>query len=172
MGKYFLLFLFIVPLNANTQGFDTAFAKSNMIKSADSLVSAFKAGNWESYTLYTNPALVGSLGGKQEFIKKIVESFSVIPKGAWKKYQTGKVLQVLKTPNDLQGIIEIHSVIEVDKVRIISVQHLIAQSWDGGLFWTFFDSQNDFATSAMIKQDLSDQLIIPKRDEKIEKLKD
>jgi hypothetical protein len=142
-----------------------------MIKSADSLVSAFKAGNWETYTLYTNPALVGSLGGKQEFIKKIEESFSVIPKGAWKKYQTGKVLQVLKTPNDLQGIIEIHSVIEVDKVRIISVQHLIAQSWDGGLFWTFFDSQNDFATSAMIKQDLSDQLIIPKRDEKIEKSK-
>ena len=44
------------------------------------------------------------------------------------------------------------------------------ESWDGGLFWTFFDNEGvtEHLQLCIIKPDLSEQLIIPKKIEKAE----
>jgi hypothetical protein len=93
-----------------------------------------------------------------------------MPDSAWKKYQPGSVLQIVQTGGDLQAIAELHSVIVWQGSRITTTHHLLAESWNGGLFWTFFDTQNNREAALMIKPDLSDKIIIPKRDEKIEPL--
>ncbi len=49
-----------------------------------------------------------------------------------------------------------------------NTSHLIGQSWDGGSFWTFFDSQNDAKAAKQIKPDISSELIIPEKMEKVE----
>jgi hypothetical protein len=93
-----------------------------------------------------------------------------IPDSAWKKYEAGKILQLVKAGNDLQTIIELKSVIEWQGRRITTTSHLVGESWDGGLFWTFFDSQNDVMAAKQINPNLSAALIIPKKDEKVEML--
>ena len=171
MFKRLLIFLLVFQLvNPARAQFDTAFVKSRIQLCADSMVLGFRAKNWELYTRYTYPALIGSLGGKEAFIKYVSESFSSLPDSAWKKYETGNVLQIVKTAGDLQAIIELHMILEWQQMRIITTHHLIAESWDGGMYWTFFDSQNDLASSALIKPDISPSLIIPKRIEKVESL--
>jgi hypothetical protein len=148
--------------------FDTTFAKANIRKCADSLVSGFKTKNWELFTRYNNPALIGSMGGKNEFMKYMAMMFSSIPDSAWKQYEPGRILQVIKSAGDLQAVIELKTVLDWEGKRINTVSHLIGQSWDGGLFWTFFDSEGDRTAAMLIKPDLSEQLTIPKKIEKAE----
>lgn len=160
--------LFLISI-AHAQ-FDTAFAKANIRICADSLAYGFRTKNWEVYTRYSYPALIGSLGGKTEFMKYMDMMFRSIPESAWKQYEPGKILQVIKTGGDLQAVIELKSILESQGSRIITTSHLVGESWDGGLFWTFFDTEGDLATAKMIKPDLSDQLIIPQKSEKMEPL--
>jgi len=148
--------------------FDTAFAKASIRRCADSLTYGFKTKDWELFTRYNYPALIGSLGGKSEFIKYIALMFSPIPDSAWKQYEPGTILQVIKTGGDLQTVIELKSVIEWQGRRITTISHLIGESWDGGMFWTFFDSEGDRTSALLIKPDLSEQLSIPKKIEHAE----
>jgi len=145
--------------------FDTSFIKKNIRHCADSLTYAFKAKDWRVFTRYSYPALVGSLGGSGEFSTYISNIFSQVPDSAWKKYETGKILQVIKTGGDYQAIIELKTIIEWQGYRTTSTSHLIGESWDGGMFWTFFDSQGDVKAAKLIKPDLNEQLIVPERQE-------
>ncbi len=145
--------------------FDTSFIKKNIRHCADSLTYGFKTKNWGVFTRYSYPALVGSLGGVKEFSTYISQTFSQIPDTAWKKYEPGKILQVIKTGGDYQTIVELKTIIEWQGSRITTTSHLIGESWDGGMFWTFFDSQGDIKAAKLIKPDLNELLIIPNREE-------
>jgi hypothetical protein len=108
------------------------------------------------------------MGGKNEFMKYMAMMFEPIPDSAWKQYEPGKILQVIKTEGDLQAVIELKSIIDWQGRRITTVSHLIGESWDGGLFWTFFDSGDNRNSAILIKPDLSEELIIPQKIEKVE----
>jgi len=172
--KMRLVLAFILLLSAikGRAQFDTAFAKKNMVRCGDSLCKAFKSKNWDLYSRYTNPAIIGTLGGKEEFSKLMLTTFATIPAVAWKVYKPGKVLQVIKLPHEMQGLLELNSVLEWEGKRVSSTAYLVAQSWDGGLNWTFFDSQSDAAAAKTIKPDISPELVYPPRKEKVELIDD
>jgi len=165
-----LVFLSVILFFQSGLGaqFDTSFVKKNIKICADSLATGFKGRNWDLFSRYTNPSIIGTMGGRSEFINYIARAFGPIPASAWKVYEPGKVLQVINTGNDFQSVIELQSVIEWDGKRITTILYLVGQSWDGGLFWTFFDSQNDVKAARQIKPDLSNELIIPAKNEKVE----
>lgn len=165
-----LAFLLLIVVSSAKAQFDTSFIKMNIRRCADSLTDGFRAQNWDQFTRYSYPALVASLGGRKEFTNYIAQMFGQIPPAAWKKYEPGKILQVIRTGGDYQAIIELKTVIEWQGNRISSTSHLIGESWDGGQFWSFFDSQGDVIAAKMIKPDLSELLIVPKREEKREVL--
>lgn len=148
--------------------FDTLFVKKNIIQCADSLTQAFKSKDWEKYARYSYPALIGTLGGKKAFIDYVAQIFNALPDSAWKQYEPGKVLQLIKTDRDLQAIVELNSLIEWQGIRVTSTSYLVGESWSEGLYWTFFDSQNDMVAAKTIKPDLSNLLIIPGKKEKME----
>jgi hypothetical protein len=152
--------------------FDTSFIKANIRRCADSLTHAFKTRNWELFTLYSYPGMVGTFGGKKEFRSYIEEAFNQVPDSAWKKYEQGKILQIVKSGRDFQAIVELHSIIEWQGMKVTSTDLLIGESWDGGMFWTFFDSQGDANAASVINPGLSKQLIIPKKMETKEPISD
>ncbi|HEV7781514.1 MAG TPA: hypothetical protein VGO58_09615 [Chitinophagaceae bacterium] len=171
MTRRFLLVAvsFIIVCSSRAQ-FDSSFIKKNIRHCADSLTLAFRARNWDIFTRYSYPAVVGAMGGKKEFSDYIAMVFSQAPDSAWKKYETGNILQLVKKGGDFQAIIELNSVIEWQGMRITTTSHLVGESWDGGMFWTFFDSQGDRVAAKQIDPNLSEDLIIPKREEKRESL--
>jgi hypothetical protein len=164
-----MLLFFLSPLKAQ---FDTSYVKTRLLNNADSLAYAFKTRNWDIYTRYTNPSMIGALGGKQAFISYISDMFGTVPVSAWKKYQPGRVLQVIRAGKDLQAVIELHSVIEWQGMRATTTDYLVAESWTEGYTWTFFDSQGDPKASKIILPTLSEQLIIPAKIEKVEPLEE
>ena len=159
----------VIVCSAQAQ-FDSSFIKKNIRHCADSLALGFKTRNWELFTRYSYPAIIGAMGGKKEFSDYIAGVFSQAPDSAWKRYETGKILQLVKKGGDYQAIIELLSVIEWEGTRISTTSHLVGESWDGGMFWTFFDSQGDPVAARKIDPNLSEQLLIPKREEKREPL--
>jgi hypothetical protein len=150
--------------------FDSSFIKKNIRHCADSLTHAFKTRNWDLFTRYSYPAIVATLGGKKEFSDYIAGVFNQTPDSAWKKYEAGRILQLVKKGNDFQTVIELNSMIEWQGNRVTTTSHLVGESWDGGLFWTFFDSQGDAVASKQINPNLAQELVIPKREEKREPL--
>lgn len=160
--------VFLLLVHSCIAQFDTSFAKKNIARCADSLVKGFRTKNWELFALYSNPAIIGTMGGKEEFVRFVNQTFATIPSSAWKKYKPGKILQVVSTPNELQSVSELNSIIEWDGKRVTSTTFLIGQSWDGGLNWTFFDSQSDTNAVKTIKPDISPDIIIPVKNEKVE----
>lgn len=166
------LLLFIATSSRLNAQFDTVTVKTNLIRCADSMSYGFKARKWDVFARYTNPAVIGVMGGQAEYINFITGVFGEIPDSAWKVYKPGHILQLLRTsPSDYQAVVELHSVIIWEGKRITAVTHLVGQSWDGGNFWTFFDSQNSRTAAAQIKTDLSPDLVIPEKiREKVEML--
>ena len=158
--RILLILVFFVTGEATAQ-FDSSFVKSQIRKCADSLAYGFRTRNWDVYTRYSNPGMIGTLGGVDAFKQFLATTFSGIPENAWKLYKPGAILQVVKSGADLQCVIEMNSILEADEKRITSKSHLIGQSWDGGMFWTFFDSQNDRVAAKQIKPDLSEVIVIP-----------
>jgi hypothetical protein len=168
--RFFVIIIFSFLFSGSHAQFDTAFARANIRRCADSLVTGFKTRNWEFFARYSYPALIGSMGGKNEFMKYMNMMFSAIPDSAWKLYEPGKILQVIKVGSDLETVIELKSVVVWQEIRYTTVSYLVGESWDGGLFWTFFDSGGDRTTALQIKPDLNEQLIIPVKSEKKEPL--
>jgi len=154
-----VLLLFVV-MDAHAQ-FDSSYVKSQISKCADSLTYGFRTRNWDVFARYSNPGMIGTMGGKAEFINFMASMFAGIPENAWKVYKPGAILQIVKSGPDLQCVIELNSIIESEGKRITSKSHLIGQSWDGGNFWTFFDSQNNLQAARQIKPDLSEAIVIP-----------
>lgn len=159
--RFSLITALLFSVYSSLAQFDTSFMKTNIRRCADSLAHGFKTKNWELFTLYNYPALIGSMGGKNEFMKYMGLMFSQIDDSCWKLYEPGKILQVIKTGGDFQAVIELKSILEWQGMRITSTSHLIGESWDGGLFWTFFNNDGDRQAALLIKPDLSGQLIIP-----------
>lgn len=156
------MFVYGVSTGVEAQ-FDSAFVKTNLKRCADSLTFAFKSNDWEMFTRYSYPAMIGSLGGKKAFTDYISNTFSQLPDSAWKKYETGKIVQLEKQGKDFQGIIELNTIVEWQDRRVTTTSHLIGESWDGGLFWTFFDSQGDEQAARHINPSLSPAIKIPGR---------
>jgi hypothetical protein len=171
MSKRYLLILFLAfsALITSAQ-FDTSYAKSRLLQCADSLVTGFKTRNWDLYARYSNPAIIGSVGGKYEFVVLVREMFANVPDSAWKLYKPGKILQILRAGKDLQGVIELHSIVEWQGVRVTSTAYMIAESWNNGYTWTFFDSHGDANGSRVLVPSLSPDLVIPPKQEKMEPL--
>ncbi|MBL0153740.1 MAG: hypothetical protein IPP93_09705 [Chitinophagaceae bacterium] len=172
MRKTIILVLVCLLLHPDgkTQ-FDTAYTKNRIRICADSFAMGYLTKNWPLYTRFSYPPLVAKMGGAAEFQSIIRDARTQIPDSCWKKYEPGAVLQVLKTEGDMQAIIELNSILEYNDVRITATSHLVAESWDAGYFWTFFDPLNDSTLARFIKPDLSPSLHIPERKEKMEPLK-
>lgn len=171
MKRYLQILLLLTGtgLSAPAQ-FDTAWIKSNIRHCADSLTVGFKTHDWDMYARYSYPAIIGSMGGTESFKKFTAEAFAQIPDTCWKQYEPGKILQVIKTPGDMQAVVELRSILHWQGYRISTVAFLIGESWDGGLFWRFFGSEGDKEAARLIKPDLSDQLLLPQKKESKEPL--
>lgn len=168
MKKLLLITFISFSCTVSSAQLDTFFVKQNIFRCADSLAHAFKTKNWQLFTTYSYPALIGSLGGVQKFKDYIQETLSATPDSAWKQYEPGKILQIVKTEKDIQTVIELNTRIAIDSMQISTTTYLVGESWNGGQHWTFFDSRGDRNIALTIKPDLSPELVILPKKEKLE----
>jgi hypothetical protein len=144
--------------------------EANIYRSADSLLAAFKRKDWPTYIKYNHPSIIKLMGGEQSYAAFIKEQMKLIPDTAIKTIEAGKILQVIKTNNDQQCVVEQNMEIHTEGTRIISTTYLVGESLDGGKNWTFFDASVSARAPKDIKPDISPELKIPAKKRDMQKL--
>jgi len=141
--------------------------EANIYRSADSMMAAFKRKDWSTFAQYNHPAMMKMMGGPEAFASFIGEQMKQIPDTAIKKLETGKILQVVKTNNDQQCVVEQKMEMHLEGTTISNTTYLIGESLDGGKNWTFFDASTKAMAPKDIKPDISPQLKIPEKKQQV-----
>jgi len=143
--------------------------EENIYRSADSMMAAFKRRDWVAFTKYNHPTMEKMMGGPQAFAAFIGEQMKQIPDTAIKSLEPGKILQVIKTDKDQQCVVEQNMEMHLNGTKISNTTYLVGESLDGGKSWTFFDASTGRSPKD-IKADISPELKIPEKKQKVDKL--
>jgi hypothetical protein len=147
--------------NLTTAKVDPQTAK-NIYKSGDSMLAAFNRKDWPTFIRYHHPSMTKMMGGPTAFSSFVSQQMKQIPAGATNEVTLGRVLQVVKTPKDLQCVVEQHNKIIIEGLDMSRTTYLIGESLDDGKTWTFLDaSVKSGVTPKGLKPDLSSELKIP-----------
>jgi hypothetical protein len=139
----------------------------NIYRSGDSMMQAFKNKDWPTFAQYNHPSMIKMMGGRDAFIDLLSKQMAEIPDTSIKSIAVGKILQVVKAPEDHQCVIEQNMLMEMEGMRITSTTYLVGESADGKS-WTFFDASNGgIIKPTDIKPNLSLELRIPEKKQDI-----
>jgi hypothetical protein len=187
MKKVLVVFLFIVGFTSCKEGIKDgkelpeATAKNplnpaneieeNIYRSGDSMMQAFKNKDWSTFAKFNHPAMLKMMGGEEAFAKLLASQMKEIPDTAIKKIEVGKILQIVKTAQDHQCVIEQNMLMEMEQTRITSTTYLVGESLNGGKSWTFFDASSEgMVKPTDIKPNLSPEIKVPKKKQEIKSL--
>lgn len=159
MKKFLLPLLIFCCSAASAQ--DTIQIKKHILQCGDSMATSFKTKNWKKLASYSVPALVEMLGGEEGFIEMTSGVMNQIPDTAIKHFSIGAVVQLLKTKDGWQCIVEQHMKMHLEGMQVTSKSLLLGISSDGKK-WTFVDTKGDVATAKMFVPEIDDRIVIPK----------
>lgn len=146
--------------------------EENIYRAADSMMAAFKRHDWKTFASYNHPSMLQMMGGPGHFVSFIKEQMKNIPDTAIKSMNAGDILQVVKTNDDMQCVLEQQMHMRMEGIDINTTTYLVGQSLDDGKTWTFFDAAtNGLVTPKDIKPNLSPELKIPAQKKEVEQLK-
>lgn len=175
MRKIFTVVLFVFfawgckgPGDKQDSKVATNETEKNIYRCGDSMLSAFKRKDWISFVKYNNPNMTRRMGGAEAFASFINTQMKQVPDSAIQNIALGKILQVVKTPVDMQCVVEQNMTMRSAGTTMEKTTYLIGESTDNGQNWTFFDASTKTMLSAKdIKPNLSDQLKIPESKKEI-----
>jgi hypothetical protein len=138
--------------------------EKNIYRSADSMMTAFKQKDWATFASYNHPAMVKMMGGPDAMVNMIAQQMKQIPDTAIKSIGVGKILQVVKTDQDHQCVVEQNMLMEMQGMRLSSTTYLVGESLNGGKSWTFFDASTGGAVKPTdLKPNLSPEIKVPEK---------
>ena len=136
--------------------------EKSIYRCGDSMMAAFNRKDWTTFVKYNHPNMTKRMGGTAAFASFISKQMENIPDTLVKSVEMGKVLQVVKTPQDLQCVVEQIIKMNLDGRTIDKKTYLIGESLDQGNNWTFFDASTKTGlTPEDIKPDISKELQLP-----------
>jgi hypothetical protein len=145
--------------------------EENIYRSADSMLAAFKGKDWTTFAQYSHPAMIKMLGGQDAFVKLITAQMQQIPDTAVKSIGITKILQVVKTDQDQQCVVEQNMLMELSGMRITSTTYLVGESLNGGKSWTFFDASNGSVVKPKdLKPNLSPEIKVPEKKQEMKQM--
>jgi len=162
------ILFFLLTLNS-VSAQDTNAIKKNIEITTKKMAESFINRDWKEFVKYNLPSVVAALGGEEAFIKAVGDVMKDLPDSSIKLFELGKPMQLVKTTDDWQTVIEQKTNIFFSEMMVKSTTYLIGESLDGGITWTFIDSKGDLETVRVFKPDVSDKLILPERKKEIDK---
>jgi hypothetical protein len=133
-------------------------------KFADSLVSAFRFENWNTYYALSNPNVVKYYGGKSGYMNFTQKSFEASKAIIKENPETLTILQVENDINQWQAVLSRARTYDLDGKNTTITTYLIGQSKDDGETWKFFDMGfNPPENVIYMMPDVFQMLTIPQR---------
>lgn len=161
MKRTFVILAILLSITAEAQ-FDTLAVHQQIRGSVDSMITAFRNGNWHTMASYTNEKLVGFMGGTEAYARLVDSTLGRIMKdGSLDEYQAGKILQVVKTPGGYQCIVESFLQMTMNGTTVTGCSYNLGTS-PNGTDWRFLRLEEDSPYDIKdFVPDLSPQLKLP-----------
>ncbi len=136
--------------------------EENIYRSSDSMLAAFRRKDWMTFVKYNHPNMTKMMGGSAAFASFIKMQMKQIPDSVMKSITINKILQVVKTPQDEQCVVEQNMLLNLNGDSLYKKTYLVGESLDKGNTWTFFDATTKTSLAIKdIKPDISNELKIP-----------
>ncbi|MBE7175337.1 MAG: hypothetical protein INR69_02990 [Mucilaginibacter polytrichastri] len=145
--------------------------KKNAERQAALMATAYAKGDYLTMARFTHKKVVDMLGGPEKMASALKEKMAELAAKNVKlvSAETGEVMQMVHTATSEQCIIPQYVRMATPENKVYSRTHLLGISTDKGKTWHFLDANGQ--TPEMINglvPDLSEELIIPKKEMKID----
>ena len=162
MRRFSIILLLLISFSPIKAQIDTAVLKKNIHANMDSMLVLFKNKEWEKYADFMHPAIVKMVGGKKAFGEFLTAQMASLGDAQFDVFRQGQVLQLLKSGEEYQGIMESFMQMQITGKLISGSSYDIVTSTDG-INWNFTRiDEAGVETFKMIIPGLSDQLKLPK----------
>src|SRR5207253_1848763 len=102
--------------------------EQNIYRCGDSMLAAFKRKDWMTFVKYNHPTMTKMMGGPEAFASFINAQMKQIPDSAIKSVALVKILQVVKTPKDVQCVVEQNMKMELHGISRDKTTYLVGES--------------------------------------------
>ena len=131
---------------------------------SDSMMAAFKTGDYKTFARFNNETLVNMLGGTDQFASFLEQQMKAMSEVKFTEIRAGRILRITPFQQTWQCIVEQQSEITMDGQTISSISHLVGLSRDGGQSWRFMDgNQGSLEQFKAIMPELNPQMPIPRK---------
>lgn len=108
-------------------------------KQADEMANAFKNEDYQLFSYYMYPAVLGKLGGKEKFIEFTKTSMDELKSQGLviEDYSILKVTQILHEPKHIFGVLQTQMKAKMNDKPVTSIGSIVGVSVDKGKNWKF-----------------------------------
>ena len=151
---------FLISFTTGHAQIDTATLKKNVYARMDSMIILFKNKDWVRYSDFMHPKVVELVGGKDAF-SEMLEGMMEEIEAEIVAFKPGKILQIIKTGNGYQGIVESFLQMNVRGGMASGSSYDVIMSEDGQQ-WNF-TRIDDLEKLKQLLTDLSPELKFPRQ---------
>lgn len=157
------VFAFFIALTTTAQ---VAGASQHLKQQAQTMVASLLNGDYKTFTAFTYPPLVQSVGGAAKMENILSQSMAGLKTQgvSFSKISFDDPSKIVSSGTQLQATIAQHTEMKMTDGRLVNTSTLIAISSDNGLHWTFIDTSNkDMAALRRVlpNLNLNPAIIIP-----------
>jgi len=158
----FLLLFIASALSIRAQR-TTDVISSRALLYADSMISAFAAGELNKYIDMSYPGVVSYYGGMNTYSNFVQRAFQMHP-GSADSNKT-ELLQVVKTNRkEWQSLVRKTTETIIDNKKAFVISYMVGRSENNGASWRYVDvALNPVENLVFIMPDISAELLVPKR---------
>jgi hypothetical protein len=153
-----------------TAQLDSAALVPRIFSAADSMTTAFRNKDFNTFAHFNNKRLIDVVGGEAEFASFIEKQMEQLKDVNFTVMKPGRIIRVLAYEDSYQCIIEQQSELQMEGVVFSSVSHLVGLSFNKGQSWRFADGNTgNMEDIKSVLPELSPLLLIPKKKQEMGK---
>ncbi len=141
--QIFIIYLFLLFTQTSRAQFDTAAVKLNILNQSDSMFTAFKNKDWNSFSNYMHPAIFKLVKGKKEFIQLLETQMKELQNLTFTDYKQVGNVQIIAANKTLQCMVIYGLQMLIDSSVISGVSSSIGESTDNGATWKFIRNNSN-----------------------------
>ena len=164
LRSVFLCSVLLISLQPVKAQADSASLVPQIRAASDSMMAAFKAGDYKTFARFNNETVVNMLGGTEQFASFLEQQMKSMSQLKFTEIRAGRILRITSYQQTWQCIVEQQSEITMEGQTISSISHLVGLSRDGGQSWRFMDgNQGSLEQFKALMPELNPLMPIPRK---------
>ncbi|MFT7587921.1 MAG: hypothetical protein ACI959_000126 [Limisphaerales bacterium] len=167
-----IISLFSTSLMAQQKVEDHSIYMEAVLQAAQKNAEATKNLDPEGVMVFTHPAVITGMGGKENFKKMLTDALNSMKSNGFiiEAMEVGKPYSFVWEQDELRCLVPITGIFNIGEAKVKSSSHLLGFSMDKGQTWYFLEADKlksgqivqmmpEFSTSIQIPDDVQEMIV-------------